>query len=905
MANSKNTINNIPLLGDLNLNTLKTDISPFTGYNEKNSTVFGGELSPIWTKETELGNKATTYTIFNSKGKPFTFKQDSNNRAVFYNYNNSELSKAAKTPFNINLTEYLREHWGESDVAWAAAIPYLGSGDDYSSTGFSIFYLTYKNVLYHVKSDSDTYRGTITLPHQNGTIYGENTIICPANNTNTSITFASFDSSDSSLEIVCSSITLSSNNTIQSNITKSFSPPVHANIADPFLTIGNASNDTVSFVFTTKNTTNAIMSYIYKLSNNDWSEFYPAIITDSSKTPQVVKGYYIMNSPNIAGWTGLYNASNFCSSLNSPFSNITCAKVTEHILSAAITNGYQERMTLVTGHDGNYVIPGYSCYKNPASGLNLQVYSLNGSVASLVSSGVPVTDPLTIENNFVSLGISNPSSSTASGCYSYKKNDGNFWFSGVLRNTWTSFEDRCKSLVIDNRYIITFIGEGNEIYDIETETFIEGSSLIGYIFTALPNYQSRSASEEEIADGTVINQGAIFGGGYNAGFEINNAKFTGFLPNPTLMTGIYAKSSPKWSEKIPSLVQSYLTISEVVQSAQYNGKDSTYSGTYYPIDSNANVILPYNLQAKVVSGYTNNDMIISGNVAYPLIYYNNTQKIYSYYMLSAMENITNTFALQGQRYAVNDDNIFSLNFEGGIISNVIAVAYKKNMRYLGTLPSRAIFYSDFNKTFYQFTGDNIISKAFEASDIDKIYFVGQNPSSLSLWIATNKGIYVMSDVDMFRLEYVADAIYFEPKKAIVITNDGTLNIENDISLWETEDDMSEHPIKLATKYYGLGSELKAGYDCWYIRLHDKNHKTGKLKMKINTITDSTFQTEEKTEAIEPSRYDANDMVYIKFQPKYQSAVATQLELESDIAIYQLSLGINQNDVVAQQSKFSF
>ena len=42
MANSKNTIQNIPLAAPLNMNMLKTEVKQFNGYNEKNSTVFGG-----------------------------------------------------------------------------------------------------------------------------------------------------------------------------------------------------------------------------------------------------------------------------------------------------------------------------------------------------------------------------------------------------------------------------------------------------------------------------------------------------------------------------------------------------------------------------------------------------------------------------------------------------------------------------------------------------------------------------------------------------------------------------------------------------------------------------------------------------------------------------------------------
>ena len=99
MANAKNTIQNIPLTGNLNLNKLKTDVASFEGYNEKNSTVFGGELTNIHIKETELGNKDSTYTIFNSKGEPYTIQ---NGRI---NYNNTSYPIVAPKITDMDVPE--------------------------------------------------------------------------------------------------------------------------------------------------------------------------------------------------------------------------------------------------------------------------------------------------------------------------------------------------------------------------------------------------------------------------------------------------------------------------------------------------------------------------------------------------------------------------------------------------------------------------------------------------------------------------------------------------------------------------------------------------------------------------------------------------------------------------------
>ena len=288
------------------------------------------------------------------------------------------------------------------------------------------------------------------------------------------------------------------------------------------------------------------------------------------------------------------------------------------------------------------------------------------------------------------------------------------------------------------------------------------------------------------------------------------------------------------------------------------------------------------------------------------MYWNNNQKIYAYMLLSGMENITNAFSLQGQQYTVDDDNIYAVSFNAGVIQSVTSAAYKKNLTFLGTLPTQAVFWSDFNKTFYAFTGDRILSRMFEASDINKIEYVGQNPATLSLWICTDDGIYVLSDKDMFKLDYNSKQVAFYSKNALIVTEGATNNEVHTISLYLNDDEQGEMiPVKLKTAYYGLGSEQKAVMDCWYLRLFDKDRTEGYVKVKVNTITDVTRHTEEKTFNISPSDYDDNNIVYIRYQPKYQECVSMQLELETNLGIYSMSLGVNTTDSTAQVSKFNF
>jgi hypothetical protein len=844
MANSKNTIQNIPLLGQLCLNTLKTDVTQFTDYNEKNSTVFGGELSPMWTKETELGNKDNTYTIFNSKGKAFTLDAEHLYRGEQPDENNV-----------IGTNKFIVKRLCLSDI--------IDSNVTFAATNVSWYQNKYELIFYY-RLGKKVYKKT------------------------RSYTDELFEGlSNSNIQVFDGRFFERSGNQVHfHSINEEFDETFYIDNYSSDWSADCAFSSALQTAFLRVGKRRFLKYY---RENNTYNKTYVNTYWPMEDTTE----YTIDDATTIEA-----NAFNWYS-YNAHFDN------ENNFLYGEFKNcKWAHENALPTGHDGNYKVPGVKG-SNIGPSDCCRYYTLNNNLVSINFAGIPIETPFSFADNYLSL-CTGEDYRYNSKIYSYKLNDGKWYSTCIIESRASNITvEDLKSLIIDNRYILLLKSNTeNKIFDIETETFIEGSNYIGCMFDSVPVTETATDTTTK----PFVN--AVYGGGFNVGYEINNAKFVGYLPNPYVMTGMRGNFRywypSSYSYKGGGVIQTYCTVGNNPQSAEYNGGDSTYAGTYYPIDANGNIILPYNLSARVISGYSCNDLIQTNSVAYPLIYYNNTQKIYSYYLLSAMENVTDTFALQGQRYAVDENNIYSLTFDGGIISNVVAVAYKRNMRYLGTLPTRAIFYSDFNKTFYQFTGDNIISKLFEASDIDKINFVGQNPSSLSLWIATDKGIYILSDTDMFRLEYPnAKDIYFEPKKAIVVTDDGTNNIENDVALWGIDEDMIEHPIKLETKYYGLGSELKANYDCWYIRLHNKDHKAGKLKVKVNTITDISFQTEEKVYNIEPGMYDSNDTIYIRYQPKYQTAVATQLELESDIAIYQISLGVNQTDTVAQQSKFNF
>lgn len=487
----------------------------------------------------------------------------------------------------------------------------------------------------------------------------------------------------------------------------------------------------------------------------------------------------------------------------------------------------------------------------------------------------------------------------------YKLNDGN-WYAYAIdecydyRKEYPPVKDLVE--VIDNRYVVSNYDYKKRVFDIETGKFInvDGLSEIQSLAIPVKPIYNKIANYETLKSQLT---GAIVGAGYNVGYPSNTGNpFIGYIPNPTVFTCVPGADVVMLSNS--SRLDRYMSVGTQVQSAEYIGKDTRLEGTYYPIFS-SNAMLPVSTASRIIGGYSNNDMVVEKVSTYPIVYNNVNTKIYGYFRMSFMNNVSDAFSLQGQSYVIDDENIYAVTYDSGVTNTSSPVCYKKNMKFLGTLPTQAVFWSDFNKTFYAFTGDRILSKMFEASDINKIYYTGQNPSSLSLWICTDKGIYVVSDHDMYKLNYLSNKVVFLPDHvAILSEKDGTL-YQSNVSLWDIGNGGEMVPVKLKTAYFGLGAEQKSVMDCWYIRLFDENRVEGEVKVKVNTITDVTRHSEEKAFKINPSDYDENNIVYLRYQPKYQECTAMQLELESNIGIYELAIGVNATDSTAQVSKLNF
>lgn len=865
MANSKNTIQNIPLAAPLNMNMLKTEVKQFNGYNKKNSTVFGGTLSPLYDKKSSLFSKKDSYTVFNNNSVPFSIVKENNEIHVYKN----DTIVSGLTGKYVNKTEKLTV---PSDTVVAVKCPDGG-------------------VMYVNKSGKVIKDGTQVTAFAIGNII-EAQIWFTDRTT-------AFTAAMNTTEFQVIYLPLSGGTQIKSlafarlNVTS-------GDIGTPLITYGkNEKRDgIIRFAFalnsgrighTTRIDNVKFVDNVFSL-DTDYSNFS---LQENLYEPGISWGWPRVDYDEAQQAWENWELSQFAYR-SVKFGN----EVKIHHFSET---GMPEKPHLTgwTGVSGDYVPSPLGVYSTKAS-----IYYQSGALISIGSYGVPIDECLSYGRNMISVwDVNNVYSIT------YKKNDG-YWYAYTVlpvSQVTSDIDDYLSRMVFDERYIFIKNDSGLTIYDMDKEE-IRPEKNLDWIMSTPPYVDYKSSIVTP--DGTTT--GAVYGGGVNAGYKINGSPFVGYTPNPFVVKEfpLYKKITgipdPIVLPKAPDTVQFYCSRGATVQSAKYIGKEPQYFGTIYPIDANGNVVLPVSANAKIIHGYSNNDMVKEGSSVYPLMYYNNNMKTYTYFLLSAIENVDTVFSLQGQQYTTDDNSIYAVNFNNGVVSNVTPVCYKKNMEFKGTLPTQAVFWSRFNKTFYSFTGDRILSKMFEASDINEIYYVGQNSASLSLWFCTDNGIYIISDTDMYRLDFISHYVSFKDKTALIVTDDGTNKETHAISLYLEPGEQGEMiPVKFQTAFYGLGSELKAVMDCWYIRLYDPDRIEGNLKVRVNTITDVTRHAEEKSYPISPSDYDDNNMIYIKYQPKYQECVAMQLELESNIGIYSLSLGVNTTDSVPQATKFNF
>lgn len=322
----------------------------------------------------------------------------------------------------------------------------------------------------------------------------------------------------------------------------------------------------------------------------------------------------------------------------------------------------------------------------------------------------------------------------------------------------------------------------------------------------------------------------------------------------------------------------------------------------YPVDAGSNMYYNPNIFTKFVSTYNNKDMVTSDGTSYSLLYSGITP-VFLFAMLSGIEDIDSLFVLQTQYYGVSGNKIYSMSFNGGVVSLGDVASNITGMQYLGALPTRALFYSPMNRCIYSFGGDAILTLNIESNEITEIYGTWYNTATQALYISTNNGLYILSDSFMYKLDYVNIINIFFTDDGHSVIN--TVN-ESVFLAYNQEEGFEAIELDLETKYFGIGNNQPVNIDCWYLKLYNNDKKEkGVVSVKCSAVTDKGTVTGQKEFQILESSWDKeNDFIYLRYQPAVQKGIGVKLFVKSKFPIIDLAVSYTTFDGAAQVSHFN-
>jgi hypothetical protein len=221
------------------------------------------------------------------------------------------------------------------------------------------------------------------------------------------------------------------------------------------------------------------------------------------------------------------------------------------------------------------------------------------------------------------------------------------------------------------------------------------------------------------------------------------------------------------------------------------------------------------------------------------------------------------------------------------------------MRLIGYNPYMALFWSATNRTFYKFTGDNILYPIIQADEISEIIDTSYNPNTLSIYIITDTCILIVAQDYMVKLQETGYNRVFPLKSGVIFTSIGkSLELS-----YNPIDGYDIKPIELETELYGYGNSVKALNDTVYLRLYCQDKKTGKVKISSETLNETSRIAESKEFNITESMWDKeSNTIFIRYQPENQAATGFSVHITSPFAIATLQVASTPETV--QNSKYN-
>lgn len=296
--------------------------------------------------------------------------------------------------------------------------------------------------------------------------------------------------------------------------------------------------------------------------------------------------------------------------------------------------------------------------------------------------------------------------------------------------------------------------------------------------------------------------------------------------------------------------------------------------------------------AEFIKGFINQGIIIDNNHSYIQVFVNNIKPVFAINFVSQLEGITGAFIIQGQYYVIINGAIY--RYTNGAVEAIVAI---DNMRFVGNTPYMALFWSDTNRSFYRFTGDNQLYPVVQADEVSEIKDTAFNPNTLSIYIITDVNILIISQDTLIKLPYTEFDRCFPLVYGVAFAGDNsTLEIS-----YNKRDGYSKIPIDLETELYGYGNSVKAVNDCVYLRLYDADRGLGKVIITSETLNEGGKVSNKKEFNITPDMWDkVSNTIFLRYQPGNQDATGFSVHIISPFAI--ATMQISSQPETIQNSK---
>ena len=472
--------------------------------------------------------------------------------------------------------------------------------------------------------------------------------------------------------------------------------------------------------------------------------------------------------------------------------------------------------------------------------------------------------------------------------------------------------------IIFDRYIIVPTNGFWNCYDIERSsplhyaTDFNNRVLAG---VSQQRYGLDSAFQTANAATVGYKMTKMFTSGINAMYEVSGVAVTSVQISPqpyiNLAVGyenfIWCRADPSY---MPQKIEVFYGSSSNSTTADYQysmsfygstsimTKDPNLVGLVSPVAVNASTYYSPNIFTEFIHTYNNKDLVKNGSYGYPIVY-NETTPILSYSSGKQLSNVDAVFVIQSQFYALIGGKIVSIVYDDYTVIGIDAIIDISGMKYLGYLPTKAYFWSQANRSLYSFTGDANLSLEMEANSISEIYKTFYSTQKEALFIATDRGTYVIADIQMYHIDtgHVKDIWFVNDGYFVVETVDNKLtyySYEHDLIPINDGEVIEKVPVHVETKYYGPGNGQVVVVDKVSVQLRADSFEEGSVDFSCATLTDTGFKSETKHYKINAKDIDKdNNAFMINYTPKWCQGQGFKVDIVSDFPIARVTESVQE------------